>query len=745
MRQTRERGPMDAMVIGAGLVGQAVLQVLQREGWIVRGTAPGSSDLELLALDPQDRAAVQELIAQLKPRIVFLGAGLVDGHRVGSSIDVSESVIVPVVEACGRCDTRLVFFSSDEVFDGTAGPYGEDELPNPTTPAGRTLWDAECRIRELLPSRALILRTSLPFGWHPGVDHFAMEVWHRLQAGEPLRAANDQWSNPTYAEYLAEVAVRLLQMDVVGTVNVAGRDRMASSNFARALARSMGLDPSLIVPIAAKEIAEPEARPRQGGLKTARLTELLGTEPLTLPESLSRFRRQWRADTHVTYSTRTLCDEASKLKDEIFDRVHRYYQLMHGPQPFVPYKSRVQYAGRVYGPEELINLVDSALEFWLTLGPYGERFEQQMKRFFGARDFLAVNSGSTANLLTVMTLMSPQLRRPLRPGDEVITTAVGFPTTLTPIVHGGLIPVFVDVELGTYNIDPGLIESAISDKTRAIMVAHTLGNPCDLEVLVELARRYDLYLVEDCCDALGGTFAGRLVGTFGDLATLSFYPAHQITMGEGGGVVVNRPWLSRTARSVRDWGRDCWCAPGESNTCGKRFGWQLGELPQGYDHKYTYSNLGYNFKPTDMQAAVGVAQFERITDFVAKRRRNFQWLYEGLAPYQDEVILPRWDSRANPSWFGFPITVKREGTRHRLVHWLENAKIETREIFGGNLLRQPAFQHIQARVHGELSVSDRVMRDTFFIGVYPGLTEEMLAFVVDVFRKFFERHGGVRP
>ncbi|MBM4134681.1 MAG: lipopolysaccharide biosynthesis protein RfbH [Nitrospira sp.] len=500
----------------------------------------------------------------------------------------------------------------------------------------------------------------------------------------------------------------------------------------------MALDAALIVPAPAHAHGA-NGDVFQGGLKTGRLTQLLGTEPLTLPESLSRFRRRWRADTIITYAARPLSDEADKLKKEILEKVQHYYAAVHRPKPFVPYKTRIQYAGRVFGAEEMVNLVDSALDFWLTLGPYGERFEQHMKRFFGARDFLLVNSGSTANLLAVMTLCSSQLKRPLRPGDEVITTPVGFPTTLAPIVHGGLIPMFVDAEVGTYNINPHLIEAAVSDKTRAIVIAHTLGNPCDMEIIADIARRYELYLVEDCCDALGGTFRDQLVGTFGDLATLSFYPAHQITMGEGGGVVVNRPWLSRIARSVRDWGRDCWCGPGESNTCGKRFGWRLGGLPQGYDHKYIYSNLGYNFKPTDMQAAIGVAQAERVHDFVARRRRNFQRLYDGLAPYQDKLILPTVDPRANPSWFGFPITVKDEGAREPLVHWLENANIETREIFGGNLLHQPAFQHIPARIHGDLRESDRIMRNTFFIGVYPGLTAEMVDFVLDVFRSYFKR------
>jgi CDP-6-deoxy-D-xylo-4-hexulose-3-dehydrase len=302
----------------------------------------------------------------------------------------------------------------------------------------------------------------------------------------------------------------------------------------------------------------------------------------------------------------------------------------------------------------------------------------------------------------------------------------------------------VDCEVGTYNINPNLLEDAISEKTRAIMVPHTLGNPCDMDIICELVKRYDLYLVEDCCDALGSTFRGKLVGTFGDLATLSFFPAHHITLGEGGGVIVNKANLGRIARSVRDWGRDCWCAPGESNTCGKRFGWQLGGLPGGYDHKFTYSNIGYNFKLTDMQAAIGVAQLDRLPGFAEKRRQNFMRLLEGLEPYQDCLILPARDSRCDPSWFGFPITVKNGLSRLELVQWLENSNIETREVFGGNILRQPAYANIRHRVHGTLEESDRIMRDTFFIGVYPGLTGEMTEFILARFKEFFDRRTAGR-
>jgi len=333
--------------------------------------------------------------------------------------------------------------------------------------------------------------------------------------------------------------------------------------------------------------------------------------------------------------------------------------------------------------------------------------------------------------------MAHDLEGHLEKGDEIITPAVTFPSTLAPIVQNGLIPVLVDAEVGTYNINPYLIEKAISPRTRAIVIPHTLGNPCDMDVICDVARRHHLFLIEDACDALGSTFREKLVGSFGDMGTLSFFPAHHITMGEGGGVIINSARFSKIARSLRDWGRDCWCAPGESNTCTQRFGWQLGALPEGYDHKYIYSHIGYNLKPTDLQAAIGVVQAERIAEFVDKRRQNFLKLYQALEAYQDFIVLPRLDPRSQPAWFGFPITVKNGVSKRELVQWLEAAKIETRTVFGGNILRQPGYANIECRISGELTQSDVIMRDTFFIGVYPGLTQERVDFMIERLKSFF--------
>ena len=438
-----------------------------------------------------------------------------------------------------------------------------------------------------------------------------------------------------------------------------------------------------------------------------------------------------------------------QLRSRILDLVREYHATAHPHRPFVPGESRVNYSGRVYDEREMVNLVSAALDFWLTLGPYGDQLESRMQAFFGARDFVLVNSGSSANLLMVATICSPELdqlldgtdKRRLQPGDEVITPAVTFPTTLTPIVQNRLVPVFVDCEVGTYNLNPYLVEDAIGPRTRAILLPHTLGNPCAMDLFVEIARRHNLWLLEDTCDALGATFDGKLAGTFGDMASLSFYPAHQMTMGEGGGVVINHPRLKKTVRSLRDWGRDCWCDPGKNNTCGKRFCWELGDLPSGYDHKYIYSNLGYNLKPTDLQAAIGLAQAARIPEFVAARRRHFRALYEGLQPLAEHIILPTVDPRANPSPFGFPITVRPGIDRRAVTEELESANIETRLVFGGNILRQPGFRNIERRIHGSLEESDTIMRSTFFVGVYPGLTAEMIDYMIDTISGVVRKHS----
>ena len=431
--------------------------------------------------------------------------------------------------------------------------------------------------------------------------------------------------------------------------------------------------------------------------------------------------------------------KADALRSQILELTAEYYGQAFKGREFEPGVSSVPVSGRVFDAKELRNLVDASLDFWLTTGRYADQFEKDFAKFVGLRNAILVNSGSSANLLALTALTSHQLgKRALRPGDEVITAAAGFPTTVNPILQNNLVPVFVDVDIPTYNIDVTQLELALSSKTRAIILAHTLGNPFDLAAVSEFARDHNLWLIEDCCDAIGATYRGKNVGTFGDLATVSFYPAHHITMGEGGAVLTDKPKLKTLVESFRDWGRDCWCEPGSDNTCGKRFNWQLGELPYGYDHKYVYSHIGYNLKATDMQAAIGVAQMEKLPTFIQNRRENFALLYAGLKNLRDYFILPEATFESEPSWFGFPLAVRSNApfNRNELIQYLENRKIATRLLFGGNLTRQPAFRKINHRKIGKLENADFVMNQVFWIGLYPGLTIEMLRYILASLQEF---------
>ncbi len=434
------------------------------------------------------------------------------------------------------------------------------------------------------------------------------------------------------------------------------------------------------------------------------------------------------------------------LRAEILKLVGEYYQERFAARPFAPGTDAVHYAGRVFDAAELENLVDASLDFFLTASRYADQFEADFAEYFGLSNALLVNSGSSANLVALTTLTSPRLgERRLRPGDEVITVAAGFPTTVAPIVQNRLVPVFVDVNLGDYTAIPEQIEAAIGPKTRAIAMAHTMGVPFDLDTVLRLARRHNLWVVEDNCDALGSRYHGQLTGAFGDLATVSFYPAHHITMGEGGAVLAGDDLLGRIARSIRDWGRDCYCAGGENNTCGKRFSQQFGELPFGYDHKYVYSHIGYNLKVTDMQAAVGLAQLGKLEGFIARRKANFLKLHGLLQPYADRLLLPHATPHSDPSWFGFVLTV-RDGAgfaRSDLTRFLEANRVETRSLFSGNLLRQPAFLEIERRQVGDLPNTDLITERTFFIGVYPGLSDAHLDYIGGLFERFMrgERAG----
>lgn len=443
-----------------------------------------------------------------------------------------------------------------------------------------------------------------------------------------------------------------------------------------------------------------------------------------------------------------LPDTENEAREHIKKLVAEYYTQFHAPkqnEAFVPGVSKVNYGGRVYDAKEMVNLADSMLDFWLTAGRYCDSFEKRFSELLGVKYSLLVNSGSSANLVAFNALTSPMLEdRQLRKGDEVITVAAGFPTTVNPIIQYGAIPVFVDisVEDGTYNIDVSYLEAALSSKTKAIMIAHTLGNPFNLAVVTEFCRKHKLWLIEDNCDALGSRYQGKYTGTFGDLATSSFYPPHHLTMGEGGAIYTSNPLLKRSAESFRDWGRDCWCPSGKDNTCKKRFGWTLGELPKGYDHKYVYSHFGYNLKVTEMQAAIGLAQLDKLEMFSEKRRENFNFLSNALEDLKDLFVLPKATPGAEPSWFGFLLTLRENLTfnRDEIVRHLEEKNIQTRMLFAGNMLRQPMFNQLRGtaayRVIGDLKETDRVTTQTFWLGVYPGMKPKALEYTAQVLHDF---------
>ena len=433
----------------------------------------------------------------------------------------------------------------------------------------------------------------------------------------------------------------------------------------------------------------------------------------------------------------------AELKKKIFESIKDILALRNEEKKFTPGETKINYAGRVYDENEIISLVDASLEFWLTSGRYSNQFEKDFSNFLGSKYCILTNSGSSANLLAISALTSKKLgNRRLNPGDEVITLACGFPTTLNPILQYNLFPVFVDIELGSYNIKTEDLEEAISDKTKAVFIPHTLGNPANLSEILKFVNKYNLWFIEDNCDALGSKYNRKYTGTFGHISTFSFYPAHHITMGEGGALLTNDSELKKIILSFRDWGRDCWCETGVDDTCGKRFNQKIGELPYGYDHKYVYSHIGFNLKITDMQAAIGVEQLKKLPSFIEKRKQNFDFLYNFLRNYKKHILLPKWEKEADVSWFGFPILIKEVApfSRSDIVNYLEENKIATRMLFGGNLLKQPAYEGIKYRTIGNLENSDSVMKNLFWIGVYPGIDFERMSYIKTILDNFFKNY-----
>ena len=430
------------------------------------------------------------------------------------------------------------------------------------------------------------------------------------------------------------------------------------------------------------------------------------------------------------------------LRKEIFKKVQEFYKIEFKKKAFIPGKTYIPVSGKIFDEKEMISLIDSALDFWLTEGRFAQKFNQEFSKYLKVPYSLLTNSGSSANLLAFTALTSPKLgKRRIKPGDEIITVANAFPTTVNPIIQNGCIPVFLDADLDTLNIDSSKIEKAITKKTKAIFLAHTLGNPFDLKTVMKVAKKHNLFVIEDTCDALGSAYNKKLVGTFGDIGTFSFYPAHHITMGEGGALVTKDPLLYRIIRSFRDWGRDCWCETGHDNTCGKRFKWKLGSLPYGYDHKYIYSHIGYNLKATDMQATIGLAQLKKLPGFIKERKKNWDLLYKGLKKYEKYFIFVKPMLNSDPSWFGFLLTVKENApfSRNEIVEYLEKNKIATRMLFSGNITRHPSFENVKYRVHDNLTNTDFIMNNTFWIGVYPGLSREMIGYIIKTFHEFISK------
>lgn len=436
-------------------------------------------------------------------------------------------------------------------------------------------------------------------------------------------------------------------------------------------------------------------------------------------------------------------DESEKIvRDKIKNLVRELYNIKFGSKKFTPGIDKINYAGRVFDSNEMTEAVDSLLDFTLTYGDKGMQFEREFAAANDSKFSVLTNSGSSANLIAVTSLKSKRMPKPLKTGEKVITPAATFPTTLAPIIQNNLKPVFVDIDIGTYNVSEEALKKAVSHDVKAMVIPHTLGNPNNMDLLMDLKKDYSLILVEDTCDAIGGTFDNKYLGTFGEAGTASFFPAHHITMGEGGAILTQDAMTAKILKSIREWGRDCWCIPDRSNTCGKRFGWKLGELPEGYDHKYIYSEIGYNLKVLDLQAAIGLEQIKKLPEFVKRRRENFKAIYRHLKKYEDKIILPTWHKKANPSWFAFPITLTDDCgfTRQELTSFLEARKIETRMVFAGNILKQPAFMDIEREIRGSLINTDKVMNDTFFVGVYPGMTKEKLEFMLGSFDEFFSSY-----
>ncbi|MGF1507188.1 MAG: lipopolysaccharide biosynthesis protein RfbH [Anaerolineae bacterium] len=759
--EMRIKGKRVFVTGGTGFVGSHLVRRLVEEGAIVSVLARGTSDpwrigsmldaVDVLDVDICDESALRAAVGRVQPEIVFhLAAAGVHDPFITEEVALRGNLqgTINVMRAAAAADVRRI------VHTGTSYEYGDTAQAGHISPisiyaASKAAAWAFCQMYTRTSGWPIVtLRLFQVYG--PGQRSTLIPT--AIEAGQNgLEFAITEGEQVRDWVYIDDVVEAFILAAV--TEGIEGRTYDVATGHGMNI-RDIVQELFTHFPEAHLQIGALPYRPGEVWSLIGNpepLKDELGWEPhVTIPEGLAQTIAAYQSETRPSGSSHQAAqiktNQADALHAEILDKVRAYYAHQHAPQEWIPGESKVQYAGRVFDEHEMRNMTEAVLEFWLTAGRWSQRFEKAFRSYLGVREVIPVDSGSSANLVAMTTLRSRQLRtRPLEPGDEVITTAVAFPTTLAPIVQNGLVPVLVDSEVGHYNIDVNQLEAALSPQPRALFITHTLGTPVEMDTLMAFAREHDLYVIEDNCDALGSTYDGKLTGTFGDLATSSFYPAHHITMGEGGAVYTNRPQLAKIARTIRDWGRDCWCGyiNPPNGRCGKRFEWEVDGIEGHYDHRYLYTEIGYNLKVTDAQAAVGVAQMEKLPEFVATRKRNFRILYEGLKPYEPFFILPTWSSRADPSWFAFPITLRADlpFNRNDLQRFLEGRRIETRLLFAGNILKQPGYRSIPHRTVGDLHVANEVMRNTMFIGVYPGLGRPQLAYVLEAFHDFIKQYN----
>ncbi len=718
---------MKILVTGSsGLVGKHLVEYLGA-AHTVAGLSGNSSPWTQYAADITDGAEVRRVLDEFKPDAIVHAAAFtwVDGceEQQEKAYRVNVEGTRNFAQWAKGNGRKMVYISTDYVYAGKADvTYDENSPTEPVNYAGKTKLEAEKETLQV--ENSAVLRTTVVYGYDPGGKNFLMQM---LEAKKKKPVPTDQTNNPTDANLVCQYVSEVIKRDLRGIYNATGPETIGRYEFAKKIIKAFDLEPDLFVPVTTDKLKQAAKRPMHCKTTSRKLQELTGITPPSVEESLQKIKQEMNSP--------------FGMERRIFAFIAEYYDARFGKAKFKPGEQVLNASTKNFDSEELIMGAKAVLDGWWTEGRFAREFEQRFADFFGVKYVTLTNSGSSANLVALMSLTSPMLKeRALKAGDEVITVAAGFPTTVNPILQAGCVPVFVDIDLETLNIDVSKLEQARSEKTKVVMVAHTLGNPFDLDAVTDFCKKHNLWLIEDSCDALGATWNGRKVGTFGDMATFSFYPAHQMTQGEGGAVITNGPLLHRINDSFRDWGRDCWCEPGKDNTCGARFSQQFGKLPFGYDHKFVYSHLGYNLKLTDMQAAIGLAQLKKVPSFVQARRQNKKKLLERLGRYSEYFIFQEALPAAEPSWFGFVLTV-REGcgiTKDEIVKFLDSKKINTRPVFAGNLVRQPYFEGRNYRVAGELKNTDYVMHNTFWVCLDPSMTREKTDYLVGAFDEFFE-------